>query len=783
MLTAPTGMGKTLALWLPGQSLPPPSMEKQGPRLLWLTPMRSLARDTTRALIESQLDGQAPWRVGCWIGDTSAAERARYRKNWPEALVTTPESLHLFLSRSDHPEFFGGLQTVVVDEWHELLGSKRGVLVELALVRLRSLCPGLRVWGISATLGNPAEAAECLCPATHPTDRPLVIAAPPGKVIELTTIHPQKNHQMPWAGHLGLHLLPELIPYLTRAGSTLLFTNTRSQAEIWYRELVAHLGRQGSSQGDQIRPEEVALHHGSLDQAERTAVEDGVHEGRLRVVVCTSSLDLGVDFQPVELVVQVGSPKGVARLRQRAGRSGHRPGAVSQVLYVPTHALEYLEGPALRQALAEDKCESRSPLPNRLDVLSQYLVTLAAGTGFAATKLYPEVRTTLAYRNLSREDWEAVLRFITTGGNSLERYPQFRRVECLDGDHYRLRDERAVLRHRLSIGTIASAASLSVKPRRGPAYGHVEESFITRLKPGETFYFAGKHLALIGIRGDAALVRPATGKGGTTPQWMGGKMPLSSTLSAEIRAVLGGGPTALEKHPEGKTLQPILELQKKLSHLPAAEELLIESIESREGYHLFVYPFAGRLTHEGMAALFAWRLAKDTPRTFSLAMNDYGFELLAAEPFPTDEGTIRSLIRTDHLEQTILASLNASEMARRQFHEIARVAGLVFSGYPGKPRKMKEMQISPQLLFDVFQRYDNQHLLFRQAYTEVLEQRLDHRRMGSVLEELQQRPIKLTRPSRPTPFAFPIMVDRLRAQLSSETLEARIERLQRQVVG
>ncbi len=775
LIHAGTGTGKTYAAWMGPllewlethePNLRPRRRAAAPPlRVLWLTPLRALAADTEAALRAPLAELGIPWSLERRTGDTSASVRDRQREKLPTALVTTPESLSLLLSRPDARELFAELRLVVVDEWHELLGSKRGTQTELALARLRRFRPALRTWGLSATLGDLETALAALLGAGQ-TGRLVRGAAP--KEIRVDSLIPETIERFPWAGHLGLRLLPQVIAAIDEGRTALVFTNTRSQTEIWYQAIL------------DARPDwagEIALHHGSLDRKVRDFVEAALSSGSLRCVVCTSSLDLGVDFAPVDRVLQVGSPKGIARLAQRAGRSGHRPGAPSRVTCVPTNAFELVEAAAARRALEAGRIEPRTPPEKPLDVLAQHLVTVAAGGGFRAAEMYAEVRAAWSYRDLTPVEWDWTLDFVTRGGPALAAYPEYRRVTETDG-LYAVPDRAVARRHRMSIGTITSDAALTVQYVSGGRLGTVEENFIARLRPGERFLFAGRILELAEVRDMTAWVRRSKGKSGAVPRWMGGRMPLSTELAAAVRALLEEARDGVFASPEMAALRPILELQARWSAIPAADELLVERLKSREGHHLFLYPFEGRLVHEGLAALLAWRIARLRPITFTLAVDDYGIELLSHDPAPLDEALVAGLLAPTGLAEDILASLNAAEMAKRQFRDIARVAGLLFQGFPGQRKPARHLQASSGLFYEVFAKYDPGNLLLHQAHREVLEQQLERSRLGRALARLSDSRVTILDIARPTPLAFPLLVARMRDKLSSESLADRVRRMQ-----
>ncbi len=791
LLHASTGAGKTYAAWL-GALQALSTLDTAGKTaapltMLWLTPMRALAADTERTLqssltaLHERLPGLRPWTLGLRTGDTSAAQRSAQAKRLPTALVTTPESLSLMLARADAREVLASVRMVVVDEWHELLSNKRGVQVQLALARLRQWNPALCVWGMSATLGNLDEAMDTLLGTPTEDGEPgLLVQGKLNKQLRIDTLLPRRMERFAWAGHLGLQMLPQVIAHIEPCASTLVFTNTRSQAEIWYKALL------------EARPDWagwIALHHGSLDREVRDWVEAGLKAGQLKAVVCTSSLDLGVDFLPVAQVLQIGSAKGVARLLQRAGRSGHAPGRPSRVTLVPTHSLELVEAAAVRVAVQAGQIEARRPLHQPLDVLVQHLVTVALGGGFTPEALLKEVRQTAAYRHLSTEAWQWCLDFVRQGGPSLAAYPDYHRVAPDEHGVWRVPDARLARRHRMNIGTITSDASLRVQfysgggGSGGARLGTVEERFIARLKPGDCFVFAGRALELVKVHEMTAYVKRAPPGRATIPRWNGGRMPLSNTLADAMVLLMAEAAAQHFDSPEMQSVRPLLDLQQAWSALPTPETLLAELLRSREGWHLFLYPFAGRQVHIGLASLIGWRAARDQAGTFSIAVNDYGFELLSASE--VDWATLLPQLLLpapgDTLLDEVLASLNASELARRRFREIARVSGLIFQSHPNERRSNKQLQASSALFYEVFRKYDPANGLLRQAEQELLQDELDIQRLAESLARMQRQSLVLRRPARATPFAFPLMVERFREKLSNESLADRIARMVQQL--
>lgn len=775
LIHTPTGSGKTLAAFggplLDALAEPPvPSGRKRNAtrpfRVLWITPLRALASDTTRVLTDTAHALGLPWTVAQRTGDASTRDKRLARSGKLDVLVTTPESLSLLLSYPDTAPMFADVRCIVVDEWHELMGSKRGVQTQLALARVRHWSPDARTWGLSATLGNLDDACRALLP---PDVAPQVLSAARPRPMTLETLLPPDIARFPWSGHLGLGQLAGVLQRVLAVRTTLLFTNTRAHAELWHQALAS------------VWPEDavtLALHHGSLDPGVRRQAEAGLRDATLRCVVATSSLDLGVDFPSVDQVIQIGSPKGVARLLQRAGRARHRPGETGHVLCVPTHALELAEYAATRTAIADGVVESRQAPRMPLDVLAQHCVTVALGGGFLTDALFAEVRRTDAFAGLDAATWQRVLDFIVRGGGALEHYPEYRRVVHDEDGVHRVHDRTVALRHRLSIGTIASDGNVAVKFLRGGGLGAVEEAFLSRLRPGDRFRFAGRLLELVRLQDMTAYVRLVKQGDGVVPRWMGGRMPLSTRLAGQVRATLANDRTS----PEMRALQPLLAVQARVSRMPSPDLLLVETVRRRDGQHLFVFPFAGRRTHEGLAALLAWRLGQREPNTFSMSANDLGFMLSPQRPVELDADALRSLLAPEGLVDDLMQGANLGELARRQFRGIARVAGLLPPSLPGRaPRSLRQLQASSGLLFDVLAQHDPDHLLLALARREALEEDLNVAEIDNFLRRLQDHAIAVERPESLTPLAFPLWADGMRGHLSTEDWQVRVRRAAEQL--
>ena len=779
LVHVPTGSGKTWAAWFGPLAQMLDDAAGGDPldtvRVLHVSPLRAVGRDISGALEQPIAGLDVELRVGVRTGDTTPAERARQRKRLPPTLVTTPESLSLLLAQKDASRRFRDLQCVIVDEWHELMATKRGVQVELALARLRRMSPGLRTWGLSATFRDPEAAARRLCGTGSNASPPLVVNDEIDRPVLVKSLLPEDAEALPWAGHLGMRMAPKLLEFLDPAVPTLVFTNTRSQAERWYEEIV------------KARPEwieRLALHHGSIDREVRTRVEEGLKDGTITLAVCTSSLDLGVDFSPIRRVVQIGSPKGIARLIQRAGRSGHRHGEACEVVCVPTHAMELVEIAAARQAVARQEIEARPVFDGALDCLVQHLVTVGLGGGFEADGLFEEIRTTASYAELDRDAFDWCVGLAEHGGSTLRRYEKYHRIVLGDDGRYTVPGRRLAAIHRLNIGTITGDGTITIRYRNGGRLGSIEERFIARLEPGESFLFAGKFLELVMLHDMEAIVRPASKRATKTPHWAGTRFPLSTSLSAAVRRTLDDVHRGVFDEPETAFASPILEAQARISSIPRAGTVLAEVMRSEDGDHLFLHPFEGRLVHEGLAVLLALRFGRIHRMSFGLSFNDHGIEFFAetAGDVPFDfAGMLRTeasmLFREEGLVDDLLESVNLGELGKRQFREVARVAGLVVQRYPGNETSARQLQAGASLIHDVYREFDPDNLLLKQAEREVMERQFEERRLARTLERLRGEPIEIVEIDRPGPLALPLLADRLGTTLSTESVLERLRKM------
>jgi len=776
VLNAPTGSGKTYAMWIPvianwmaNAQFTENSTANSSLKVIWITPLRALAKDIRNALQEAADLLDTGWRIELRTGDVTQKVKQAQKKSMPDCLIITPESLHVLLCNNNYSDLFKNLQCVIVDEWHELIGSKRGVQVELALSRLKSIVAKnnnqLRIWGISATIGNLVESMEVLLGVDANSDKSIIIRSTTKKEIQVTTVMPDAIEVLPWSGHIGLKLLPEIVKIINAANTTLVFTNTRAMAEIWYHQILNY---------DENLAGLMAMHHGSLSSEIRDWVEENLHAGTLKAVICTSSLDLGVDFRPVDTVIQIGSPKGVARFTQRAGRSGHQPGAISKIYFIPTNALELVEISAIKEAVNLNIVEKREPLVMCFDVLMQYMVTLSIGEGFVADALYKEIKNTYAFSFLTPDEWRWMIDNITHGGNTFQAYDEFIKVGKVE-DKYRIMNKKAATKHRLQIGTIVSDSVIRIAYLKGGTLGTIEEYFIASLKPGDVFWFAGLCLEFIMLKDMTAFVRKTKEQKAGTASYMGGRMPLSGYMAELMRKQLDAYVHNNINNVEYTMLKPLLALQSKRSIIPKLNQLLVETSESKDGFHIFIFPFEGRAVHEVMAGLTAFRLSKLLPVSISVAMNDYGFELLCNQKIEINTTTIISLFQLQEMESDLYNSVNATEMAKRKFRDIAVIAGLVFQGYPGELKRARHLQSSSQLIFDVMRLYEPDNLLLKQSYTEILYGQMENARMRTALLRIQKSEIVVVNTEKFSPFAFPIVVDSLRDKLTSEKLSDRIK--------
>jgi ATP-dependent Lhr-like helicase len=760
-----TGFGKTYAGILAALAeMDIEDAKSPGIHILYISPLRALSADIIKSIQLPITELNLPYTVEGRTGDTTSSQRAKQKKNPPSILVTTPESFNLLLASEEYRKALEKCRLVVVDEWHELMGSKRGVQVQLCLAHLKKLAPKVRIWGLSATVGNPDLAGEVL---NGSLDNFVFITEKVSKEIDIQCLLPDEIDSFPWSGHLGLAMLEKVINHVDINQSCLLFTNVRSQSERWYNEIL-------------IRKPEwenlMAIHHSSVDRERREEVENKIKTGELKLVICTSSLDLGVDFPMVERVYQVGSPKSISRFIQRAGRSGHTPTGVPRIYFVPTHALELFEYMATELAIDRGLKEDIIPPELSFDVLAQHMVTLAANEGLVPDEAYSEVRTTYAYRHLERYHFDNLLLFLTQGGKSLSAYPYYHRLKELNG-RYLVHDKKMIHQHLMNVGTITSDPSIRVKFMRGGSLGTVEESFVSKLKKGDHFVFSGKVLEYVMVKDLTLMVKLAPPNSATIPIWWGSRLPLSSLLTSHLKEIFELIEQGRYKHPLVEFLAPIIEVQKALSRLPGRNYLLIEETMTREGRHLFIFPFEGRLVHEALAALLSVRMSQKSKVTFSFAVSEYGLEILAPADYKFEVDELKEFLSIKNLTNDIQRSLNMTQLAKKQFRDIAQVSGLIHQNRAGERRTMKNLQMSSSLLFEVFQAYEPEQPLYNQSFDEVRFFQFQESRLVSVLNKLQDMPFEHYKTSRPSPLAFPLVIERIGSLVSSESLQERLQRM------
>ena len=765
LVNAPTGSGKTLSL-LPPIIWTHINMSKNNNELLclWITPLRSLSQQIKISIEEFILENDLNFTVGIRNGDTPIKVRNQQRKILPNILITTPESFQLLISSKNWSKKFSSISTIVVDEWHELLGSKRGVQTELCIAALRNLKKNISVWGISATIGNLEEAKNVLLGNFNSKNNSVLIKSKIKKNIVVKSIAPNNIQQMPWRGHLGINLSKHIIPVLKKSNSTLIFTNTRTQCELWYQTILNKLPDLAGN---------MAMHHGSIEKNIRLWVEDALRNNQIKVVVCTSSLDLGVDFHPVDTIIQIGGPKGVARFIQRAGRSGHKPNQKSKIYFLPTHAIELLECTALNTAIQQNYVENRNPFILCFDVLIQFLVSLAISDGFYPKDVFSYIQKTHAFSIITPVEWEWILSYISIGSKSLQAYNEYKKVEVLETGLFKVNSRIIAMRHRVQIGTIVSDTHIQLKLLNGKKIGIVEEWFISKLKKGEVFLFGGCFYEIFQIKNMEVIVKKSNSKKGKVVSWMGGRMSFSSYMSELLREELYKLNNPYN-YKNLKSLKYLSNSQKQISSIPNENQFLVESFKTKEGFHTLFYPFEGRQVHEALSHLLAYRLSLLKPITFSLAYNDYGFELLSNEFLEIQQIIDNNLWDDSFLLDDLNKSINISEMARRKFRDIAVISGLVFTGMPNKRKKNKDLQSGSQLLFDVFRDYEPDNLLYKQSFLETFEYQLEEGRLRNSLIRIKNQTLIWNKIDKPSPLSFPIITDRLRETLSSEQFDQRI---------
>ena len=778
IIQVPTGCGKTYAALMGPLSKLKELKSTNGINILIVTPLKALSRDLEKSIINAIQFFDKNITVGIRNGDTSNYEKRRQIIRPPNILITTPESLTLLIANKQSNKLFTNLFSIIIDEWHELMGCKRGNQCELALSWLRGNNQNIQIWAMSATIGNIEDAASSILGLDF--KNPKIIKSNLEKKIEIKSIIPKDMGTFPWSGHLGIKNHKSLLKEINKNKSTLFFTNTRNQSERWFQCLRYFNPEMEDS---------IALHHGSLDKEDRKLVEEGVKTGIIKWVVCTSSLDLGVDFQPVDQIVQIGSAKNIGRLIQRAGRSAHKPGGISEILFMPTNALELLEISAMRRVINLGITEKINIPELSYDVLLQHLVTLACGPGFNPDIEKERIKNCLSYRNLKDEDWKWCLDFLEYGGRCLKAYPKYKKIEKeyefnnKTNYKYIVKDKTLIRIHKFNIGTIASDKSLIVKYMKGQTLGSLEENFASKLKIGDTFFFAGKMLEFIKIRDMTLYVKRSSKKNSMIPAWIGGQMVISDLLSKNIRKEISLSNELIKFkgfiNEELKSLLPILKKQREISNIPKENQLLAE-IYSFKGFKtLFVFPLEGKFVNEGIAFLWALRFANLNKATFSITANDFGFSITTTENynFSSLKSYLSYFLSPNNLARDLESAINFSELTKSKFKNIAQISGLINNNNPSRLKTSNQLRISSNLLFEVFNKYEKNHLLLKQSHEEVKKNQLEFDRINSCLKRMSKLDLILNNIDYPSPFAFPLLVERLRNTLSNETIEERVNKL------
>jgi ATP-dependent Lhr-like helicase len=800
LLIAPTGGGKTLAGFLPslvelsaaatrvrrppaalvtlgGQETPQRRLHSIGHDVrrggglhtLYISPLKALAVDIARNLEAPVAEMGLPIRIETRTGDTPASKRQRQRRDPPDMLLTTPEQLALLLASADAPYLFSGLRRVILDELHALVTSKRGDLLSLGLARLFRLAPSLTGIGLSATVAEPDDLRRFMVPQREGKARADLIVAAGGAAPQVTML--DGDERVPWAGHSARYALGELYALIKAHRTTLVFVNTRSQAEGIFQDLW-HLNDDNLA---------IALHHGSLDVAQRRKVEAATASGRLRAVVCTSSLDLGVDWGDVDLVVNVGAPKGASRLLQRIGRANHRMDEPSKGVLVPANRFEVLECRAAIEVIAVNAQDTPPSRIGALDVLAQHVLGCACGEPFLADELYREVTAAAPYAGLTRADFDAVVDFVATGGYALKAYERFARIRQGKDGRWRIAHPMVAQRYRLNVGTIVEADMLKVRlvrsraskliPRGGRLLGEVEEYFIETLVPGDTFVFAGEILKYEALVEDEVYVSRAVAEDPKVPAYEGGKFPLSTYLADRVRAIISD-PAAWRPLPG--QVREWLEIQKWRSQVPGRRELLVETFPRADKHYLVCYPFEGRLAHQTLGMLLTRRLERARLRPLGFVANEYALAVWGlgdvARRLSRGEFSLGALFDEDMLGDDLEAWLAESALMKRTFRNCAIIAGLIERRFPGQEKSRRQLTISTDLVYDVLRSHQPDHVLLRAARADAASGLLDVRRLGEMLSRIKGR-IAHKALDHVSPLAVPVMLEIGREQVYGEAAD------------
>ena len=739
LLIAPTGGGKTLAGFLPSL-VELEARPREGLHTLYISPLKALAVDIHRNLVRPVEEMGLTLTLETRTGDTPQAKRQRQRVKPPNMLMTTPESLALLLSFPDAAEIFAGLATVIVDELHALEPNKRGDLLALGLARLATLAPAARRVGLSATVGDERRLIAWLSPSGRAENAPLtLVRGPGGAEPEIGILLPETG--LPWAGHMGAHAVPEIYEAIKRSRTVLVFVNTRAQAELVFQALWRI--------NDENLP--IGLHHGSLSPEQRRKIEAAMAEGRLRAVVATSSLDLGIDWAAVDLVIQIGAPKGASRLIQRVGRANHRLDEPSRALLAPANRFELLECRAAIEAVRARELDADPPRPGALDVLCQHILGMACGAPFHADALYAEVTRAAPYAELARKDFDDALAFVATGGYALGAYERWRRLAQDREGRWHAANGRVIRRYRMNIGTIVQSPMVKVRLRRSHVLGEVEEWFVQSLAPGDTFIFAGQHLRFEGMREMVAEVSRAEGDEPKVPTYEGGRLPLTTNLARRVRAILAE-PGRWHALPD--SVAEWLKLQRWRSELPERDGLLVETFPREGKAFLLAYPFEGRNAHQTLGMLLTRRMERMGLGPLGFVATDYVIGVWSlAEARDMD-----ALFDEDMLGDDLEAWMAESSLLKRTFRTVAIIAGLIERRQPGLEKSGRQLTVNSDLIYDVLRRHEPQHILLRATWADAAGGLLDIGRLAEMLRRVKGR-IRHRRLTRVSPLAVPALIE------------------------
>ncbi|MEA2857535.1 MAG: ATP-dependent helicase Lhr and Lhr-like helicase [Methylobacteriaceae bacterium] len=769
LLVAPTGAGKTLAGFLPSlveltsRARHKPGTKRRGLHTLYISPLKALAIDVARNLKTPVEEMGLPIRIETRTGDTSPSKRQRQRRDPPDMLLTTPEQLALLLASPDAQFLFGDLQRVVLDELHALVTSKRGDLLSLGLARLRSLAPQMTVIGLSATVRDPDDLRRWLVGSGKLA---ALVTAPPGAQPDLRVL--DTSERLPWAGHSAVHALREIYDAIRAANMTLVFVNTRAQAEFVFQEL-------WRMNDDALA---IALHHGSLDAGQRRRVEEAMAAGRLKAVVCTSTLDLGIDWGAVDLVINVGAPKGSSRLMQRIGRANHRLDEPSRAILVPANRFEVLECVAAVDAAREGAQDTAQPRTGALDVLAQHILGMACAEPFAADALYNEIVSAAPYADLAWEQFEKAVDFVATGGYALRTYDRFAKIKRMPDGRWRVANGRIAQAYRMNVGTIIEADMLKVRMLRGPlpkrepgavytgkigrggrVLGEIEESFIEMLTPNDTFVFGGEILALQGIQENEALVSRTHADAPKVPSYAGGKFPLSTYLASRVRGLLAD-PASWDHLPP--QVGEWLALQAERSVLPGQRDLLVETFPRGGRFYMAAYPFEGRLAHQTLGMLLTRRMDRAGLKPLGFVANDYALAVWSladvGRRVESGEVSLGNLFSQEMLGDDLEEWMHESALMKRTFRNCAVIAGLIERRFPGKEKTGRQVTISTDLVYDVLRRHEPDHLLLEAARQDAATGLLDIARLSDMLARIAGRIVHRDL-DRVSPLAVPIMLE------------------------